>query len=140
MSVNIMIVDDSVTIRMMIKKALYISLGDELGQVYEANDGISALAQIADNNMDLLMIDLNMPRMNGVQLISRLKTNPKYSEIPIVVISTEGSEQRIKELEEMGISGYIRKPFRPEQIREILSNILEVCYESQSADDDGCDF
>jgi len=140
MSVDVMIVDDSVTIRLMIKKTLNISLGDELGKVYEAGDGISALAQLADHNVDLLMVDLNMPRMNGFQLISRMKTNSKYSDIPIIVISTEGNEGRIKELEELGISGYIRKPFRPEQIREILSNILEVCYEGQTADCDGCDF
>ncbi len=140
MSVNVLIVDDSVTIRLMIKKVLSISLGDVLGNVYEASDGISALSKIADNDITLMMVDLNMPRMNGMQLISRLKSNPKYSDIPIVVISTEGSEERIKELEELGISGYIRKPFRPEQIREILADILETCYEGQVVGDDGCDF
>ncbi len=140
MSVNVLIVDDSVTIRLMIKKVLMISLGDELGDVYEASDGISALSRIADNDISVMMVDLNMPRMNGMQLISRLKSNPKYSDIPIVVISTEGSEERIRELEELGIAGYIRKPFRPEQIRKVLSNILEICNECPTSSSDGCDF
>ncbi len=145
MSINVLLVDDSATIRLMIKKVLSISLGDALGNVYEAGDGISALSQLADNDITLMMIDLNMPRMNGMQLISRLKSNSKYSDIPIIVISTEGSEERIKELEELGIAGYVRKPFRPEQVRKVILNVVESYYgcqasNCQSGGDDGCDF
>lgn len=139
MSVKILIVDDSATIRMMIKKAVELSVPD-LGEVFEASDGISALAQLADHQVDLMMVDINMPRMNGMQLISRIKDSPKFADIPVIVISTEGSQDRIDELEQYGIAGYIRKPFRPEQLKEILSQILEISHECQTSVANGCDF
>ncbi len=139
MSVKILIVDDSATIRMMIKKAVGLSVPD-LEDVIEASDGISALAQLADHEVDIMLVDINMPRMNGMQLIARLKDSPRFADIPVVVISTEGSQERIQELEKYGVAGYIRKPFRPEQLKEVLSQILEISHECQTSLADGCDF
>jgi two-component system chemotaxis response regulator CheY len=139
MSIDILIVDDSITIRAMIKKALQLSLPD-LGQVYEAENGILALARLAEKEVGLIMTDLNMPRMDGLQLIEKIKRQPKLANIPIIVISTDGSTERLSELEQQGIRGYLRKPFRPEQLKQILSEILEPSYDHQTNNTDSSDF
>jgi two-component system chemotaxis response regulator CheY len=139
MSIDVLIVDDSLTIRAMIKKALQLSLPD-LGQVYEAENGILALARLAEKEVGLIMTDLNMPRMNGLQLIEKIKRQPKYANIPVIVISTDGSSERISELEQQGIRGYLRKPFRPEQLKQVLSEVLEMSYDHQTNNTNDCDF
>ncbi len=139
MSINVLIVDDSTTIRMMIKKILSISLPN-IDSIIEASDGIEALARLADHNIDIMMVDINMPKMDGVKLISRIKSSPKYADIPVIVISTEGSEERINELKNLGIKDFIRKPFKPEKLREVISGILEIENETVRANTEGCDF
>ncbi len=139
MSIDILVVDDSVTIRSMIIKALRLSV-PELGQVFEAENGISALARLTEKEVDAVLTDINMPRMDGLQLIGKMKNIPKLANIPIIVISTDGSQERIHELENRGISGYLHKPFRPEQLREVLSKVLEISYDSQTSDPGGSDF
>jgi two-component system chemotaxis response regulator CheY len=139
MSINILVVDDSVTIRTMIAKALRMSLPD-LGEIYEADNGISALARLVEKDIDAVLTDINMPRMDGIQLIGKIKSMPNLSGIPIVVISTDGSSERLKNLEGQGICGYLHKPFRPEQLKQILSHVLELKYDHQTSGSDQCDF
>ncbi len=136
MSRDVLIVDDSATMRQMIKKAM--SMADlDVGVLHEATNGIEALAVLADNQVGVMLVDINMPTMNGVQLLTRVKENASLAGIPIVIISTEGSQQRISELEDLGATGYIRKPFQPEKLRAILEPILGVT-ENATAQD--CDF
>ncbi|MBI4719465.1 MAG: response regulator [Planctomycetes bacterium] len=116
---NILIVDDSATIRAMVRRAIGMS-GLEVGEIYEAGNGIEALAQLADHRVAVLLVDINMPVMNGVQLIRRMKQCPALREIPIVIASTEGSAQRIEQLTKLGVNGYVRKPFQPEHLRDVL--------------------
>ncbi|MFA5864564.1 MAG: response regulator [Phycisphaerae bacterium] len=139
MSINVLIVDDSMTIRAMIKKALSLSI-PELGEVHEAENGIMALARLTQTSMDLVLTDINMPRMDGVQLIAKMKQIPKLAGIPVVVISTDGSTERIRDLETLGIRGYLHKPFRPEQLKEVLSHILEISHDDQVVQSGNCDF
>jgi two-component system, chemotaxis family, chemotaxis protein CheY len=139
MSIDILVVDDSVTIRAMIIKALRLSVPG-LGEVYEAENGIAALARLTEKDVDAVLTDINMPRMDGIQLIGKMKLIPRLARIPVVVISTDGSQERIAELESQGVSGYLRKPFRPEQLREVLSKILEISYDSQTSNSGGSDF
>ena len=103
MSIDILIVDDSITIRAMTKKALALSISD-LGQVYEAENGILALARLAEKKVDLIITDLNMPRMDGLQLIEKIKRQPNLADIPIIVVSTDGSTERLSELEHQGFA------------------------------------
>jgi len=124
MILNVLIVDDSATIRSMINKALSLCV-PQLGQVHEAADGIAALAVLADNKVDVVLMDVNMPRMNGLQLAKKLKEDPSTADLPVIVISTEGSDERLDELKEYDVAGYIRKPFRPEQLRKALHEALE---------------
>lgn len=125
MSRNVMIVDDSGTMRQMIRRALRMADLD-VGEVFEAGTGIEALAQLADHDVGLILLDINMPRMNGLQLLSRLKQHPRLHDIPIVIASTEGSDARRSQIAEIGAAGYLRKPFVPEQLRDVLRPLLGV--------------
>lgn len=132
---DILIVDDSATIRAMMKKTLRMC-GLEIGDIFEAGNGIEALARLADHEVAAMMVDINMPTMNGIQLLTRMKRNDRLKGIPIIIASTEGSQARIQQLEELGVAGYVRKPFQPEQIRDVLTPILGVPQNVAAADDD----
>lgn len=125
MSQNILLVDDSTTIRSMVKRTIQM-VGLNVGEIYEAGNGIEALAQLADHDVAVMLVDINMPTMNGIQLLTRIKQSDRLKHIPIVIASTEGSQQRIEQLMELGISGYVRKPFQPEQLRDVLTPLLGV--------------
>jgi two-component system, chemotaxis family, chemotaxis protein CheY len=139
MSINVLVVDDSMTIRMMVIKALRLSIGD-LGQVYEAQDGIDALSKLSEHVVDVILTDINMPKMDGVQFIAKIKTMENVANIPVVVLSTDGGQERLKDLEQLGIRGYLRKPFRPEELKLVLSKILEISYDCQTSGSVGGDF
>ncbi len=138
MSKNILIVDDSATIRSMVKRTVRM-IDLDVGEIYEASNGIEALAQLADHDVAVLVVDINMPTMDGIQLLTRMKDNDRLKHMPIVIASTEGSEQRIQQLNELGISGYVRKPFHPEQLREVLLPLLGVLQDAGSTDTDADD-
>ena len=133
MSQDVMIVDDSATIRQMVKKTLKLA-GLQVGDVFEASNGIEALAQLCDHQVAAMLVDINMPTMDGVQLLTRMQEHPTLREIPIVIVSTEGSQQRIRELEQIGAFGYVRKPFRPEQLRDVLKPLLGVKDDGRDTD------
>ena len=125
MSQDVLIVDDSATMRRMVERAIAMAALD-VGQVYEAATGIEALAQLAEHEVAVIVLDINMPTMNGIQLLTRMKQNQRLKDIPIVVASTEGSEERIVQMAKLGAFGYVRKPFRPEQLRDVLKPLLGV--------------
>jgi len=136
---NILIVDDSATIRSMMKKIIGM-IGLDVGEIYEASNGIQALAHLADHQIAVLLVDINMPTMNGIQLLERMKQNEQLKDIPIVIASTEGSQKRIEQLHELGVAGYVRKPFQPEQLRDVLIPLLGVTQNAGAEDgnlDDG---
>jgi two-component system, chemotaxis family, chemotaxis protein CheY len=123
MPANVLIVDDSATMRAMIRRTLGMC-GLDLGTVFEAANGIEALAQMASAHVDVVLLDINMPVMNGVQLVHRIRYDARLREIPLVIASTEGSATRIGELMAAGARGYLRKPFRPEQLRDVLAPLI----------------
>ncbi len=127
MAYNVLIVDDSNTMRKVIIKALKLS-GFDLGDCREAGNGQEALTVLESHWVDLILTDLNMPVMNGWELVHHLKGNTSYAQIPVVLITTEGSETRLRELFELGIKDYIQKPFHPETLRDVLTGILEKPY------------
>ncbi len=141
MGKDILVVDDSATIRAMIKRTVRM-IDLDVGEIHEASNGIEALAQLADHEIAVLVVDINMPTMDGIQLLSRMKQSDRLKHMPIVIASTEGSEKRIQQLNEMGIAGYVRKPFQPEQLREVLLPLLGVLQnagttDTESDSDDG---
>ena len=127
MAYTILVVDDSKTVRRMIARAISLS-GLAVNQVHDAEDGRQGLAAVREHWVDLVVTDINMPQMNGIELVRALRGDELTRNLPVVVVSTEGSEQRIHELEELGIQGYLRKPFTPEGIKAAVESALEMAH------------
>ena len=122
---KILIVDDSAITRMILKKT--ISMAEiPVQQYYEADNGIKALDILGDHSVDLVLADINMPQMNGMEMAAAILANPTTSDVPVVIISTHTEDSRINELRSQGVKAYIRKPFTPEIIRDVLSEILQL--------------
>lgn len=123
MAYNILVVDDSETVRAVIAKSLAIS-GVAVGTLYQAENGVKALETLRREWVDLVLADINMPVMGGVRLVEEMKADEALRGTPVVIISTEGSATRIAELKEKGISGFLRKPFAPEELKKIVDALL----------------
>ncbi len=123
MAYKILIVEDSSTARKVIKKTIGLS-GLPVAEILQAENGKKALEVLNDSWVDLILTDLNMPEMSGMELVDHLKGDEFLNSIPVVIVSTEGSQERIDQLNQKGICGFLRKPFQPEQIKEIINNIL----------------
>ena len=124
MAYNILIVDDSQTMRKVILKAVALS-GFDLGECWEAGDGREAIEILANHWVDLILTDLHMPGMNGLEMLKEIQKDEIHRQVPIVLITTEGSEKRIQEALSLGVKGYLQKPFHPEAVRDILTRIME---------------
>ena len=122
MAINVLIVDDSAVMRAMILKTMRMSVLP-LGEIHQASNGQEGLAALEENWIDLVLLDINMPVMNGEEMMESMQKNPDLREIPTIVISTEGSETRIKRLQAKG-ARFIRKPFSPEIIRDTVKELL----------------
>jgi two-component system chemotaxis response regulator CheY len=125
MAYKILIVDDSVLTRAAIKRIINM-IDVDVETVYEAGNGAEALEVLDVHEVDLVLADLNMPKMNGLELVHKMKSEQCYATIPVVVVSTESSTTRIEGLLEEGIKGYLHKPFQPEQFRSIIAESLGV--------------
>ncbi|MGB5987412.1 MAG: response regulator [Desulfobacterales bacterium] len=122
MAINVLVTDDSGVMRSMIIKSMGMC-GMKLGEVYQAANGQEGLAQLAGNWIDLVFVDINMPVMNGEEMIERMKAQDATADIPIIVISTEGSQTRIEALAQRGVK-FIHKPFTPEKLRDIVAETI----------------
>lgn len=123
MSFRVLIVDDSPIIRAVLIKTIGMANID-VSDIFEAANGLEALKILSEHWIDLVCADLNMPQMNGVELVKRMAEDNLLGSIPVVIISSEHSQARIEELKQRGIRAFLRKPFRPEQFREIISTVL----------------
>lgn len=119
---NVLVVDDSSTMRAMLRKILHLS-GVIVGNYFEAGNGQEALAVLEQQWVDLILMDLNMPVMGGLEMIERVRSNPEMADIPIIVVSSESSQTRIDDLESKGVK-FIHKPFRPETARDLIVQLL----------------
>jgi two-component system chemotaxis response regulator CheY len=93
--------------------------------IYEAGDGQEALEVLKSKRVDLVLSDINMPKMDGIQLLAAIRGTPQWSAVPVVMITTEGGETKVGEAVRLGAAGYVRKPFTADQIKEKLTGILE---------------
>jgi two-component system chemotaxis response regulator CheY len=123
MGFNILIVDDSSSIRRLLKKVLELS-GIELGEVLEASNGLEALDVLKREWVDFILCDIHMPKMDGIQFLRELKRDEVLSRIPVIMVSTEGREEIVQEVKALGIRAYVKKPFSPEEIREVIENLI----------------
>jgi two-component system chemotaxis response regulator CheY len=120
---TIMIVDDSETIRAVLERSLAMTKLP-IDSVIHAVNGKDALEKLKQVWVDIVFSDIHMPEMDGIALVAAMQAHPELREIPIVIVSTEGSSTRIEELKRKGIKGYLRKPFTPEKIRDVIIQTL----------------
>ena len=123
MALDVLIVDDSAAIRKILQRVLR-QTDVPLGEVLEAGDGREALEALKSKKVGLILSDINMPNMDGLQLLSQLKANAELQSVPVVMITTEGSQQKVMEAVQLGAAGYVRKPFTADQIQEKLSGLI----------------
>ncbi|HWF02791.1 MAG TPA: response regulator [Candidatus Angelobacter sp.] len=112
-----LIVDDSSVMRKIVERSLR-QAGIELSEVMEAGSGVEALAALQNKKPDLILSDINMPAMNGLEFVKKLQEVAGMKDVPVVMITTEASEAHVVEALSYGAKGYIRKPFTPEQVKE----------------------
>lgn len=123
MGLDLLVVDDSPVTRKMVRRAIGLC-GIEVSEVQEAGNGAEALEKLAAHRFDLVLADINMPVMNGVELVERMARDPDLASIPVVIVATPMSQQRVDHLLDTGARAYIAKPFRPEALRDVLAQIL----------------
>lgn len=124
MGFNILVVDDSAVMRSVIIKTLRIS-GMPLGEIYQAGNGAEALQVLEDNWVDVALVDINMPVMDGEEMIRRVRDNPDTEDLEMVVVSTESSDTRIESLRRKNVE-FVHKPFTPEKLRETIFKLTGV--------------
>lgn len=126
MELNVLIVDDSSVTRAMIIKTLKMT-GLSLGEIYQAGNGREGLDLLEEQEINLAIIDINMPVMDGEEMIMTLRNNPKWESLPVIVISTEGSQTRIERFHRYGAQ-FIHKPFSPETVCKTIENFMGKRY------------
>lgn len=127
MAFNILIVDDSKVVRSIIAKTLRMG-SLPLGELHFAGNGKEALDMIERHWVDLIFADINMPVMNGVEMIEKLAQNGVTKTVPVIIVSTEGSTTRIEDLKSKGVTAYVRKPFQPEEFNRVVNDVLGVSH------------
>lgn len=125
MGMNLLVIDDSAIVRKVMKKTISLS-NVEVDETFEAADGLLGIEQLKTNKVDLIFLDINMPNMNGIEFLEHIRQVDEFQQIPVVVISTEGSNDRIQKLEELGITAFLRKPVTAEQIAELVNSLMEA--------------
>jgi len=123
MAINVLVVDDSEIVRQVIAKTLQLA-GVPVNQLFMAGNGKEALEILAENWIDLVFSDINMPVMTGIELIEEMHKDEILKTVPVIVVSTEGSVTRMEELRAKGVSAYVRKPFTPETLRKVVEEVL----------------
>ena len=125
MAFHIIIVDDSPAMRAFISRIVDVS-GLAVGQCLEASDGLEALDLLRTHWVDIILTDINMPTMDGEQFVRKLQDDDLLRTIPVLVVSTDGSEQRVERMMSLGAAGYVKKPFSPEALRKRMEELLGV--------------
>ncbi len=133
MAYNILIVDDSAIVRKVVGRAVRMT-GEDIGEIFEAANGREAIDILDAQWVDLMFADLNMPVMNGVEMVEEMERQGKLKETPVVIVSTDRSEMRMRELKARGVREYLNKPFTPEGIRDIMTRLLGRTPEKTTTD------
>ena len=115
--IDVLIVDDSSVMRKIVERALR-QADLELNTVYEAGNGVEGLDLLSSRSVQLVLSDINMPSMDGLEFLRQMRSRNLASGVPVVMITTESSEEHVKQAIQAGAQGYIRKPFTPEQVKE----------------------
>jgi two-component system chemotaxis response regulator CheY len=133
-TLDVLIVDDSTAIRKILHRVLR-QMDLPLGAIYEAGDGREAVDILKSHQIGLVLSDMNMPHMDGLQLLIHIKEMAHMKEVPIIMITTEGRQGKVMEAVRLGATGYVRKPFTADQIKEkviVVLNSGPTCRERPS--------
>jgi two-component system chemotaxis response regulator CheY len=120
---KVLIVDDSPLTRRMLTRALSLT-GLPIESVHEAGDGASALAQMREHWIDLVLSDLHMPEMNGLEMVREMSRDGLTAQIPVVIVSSNRSKRHADELAALGARAYVHKPVQPEALGRVLRQVL----------------
>lgn len=123
MPLDVLIVDDSAAIRKILQRVLQ-QANLPLGRIVEAADGREAMEALKTQKVGLILSDINMPNMDGLQMLGQLKADDQWKHVPVIMISTEGSQTKVMEAVQLGARGFVRKPFTAEQIKEKLATVI----------------
>ena len=123
MPLDVLIVDDSAAIRKILHRVL-VQTELPLGKVLEANDGRQALDTLGKNPVGLILSDINMPNMDGIEMLGKLKASDEFKTVPIIMVTTGSSKDKVLQALDLGASGFVCKPFTPEQMKEKLSGLI----------------
>ena len=123
MNLNVLIVDDSSVMRKMVRRALDMA-AVPIREVHEAGNGSDALSVLANQWIDVVFADIHMPVMNGVEMVEAMADKGMLVHTPVVIVSSDRSEERVERLGQLGVLAYLYKPFKPEQIRDVLREVL----------------
>ena len=122
MPLDVLIVDDSAAIRKILQRVL-AQTDVPINRILEAGDGKEALDLLKTEKVNLVLSDINMPNMDGLQFLTEVRANEGLKDLPVLMITTEGSQAKVMEAAQLGATGYVRKPFTAEQIKEKLAAI-----------------
>ncbi len=123
---KVLLVDDSAVMRKIIQRNIK-ETGLVVDEFVEAGDGNQALDKVNDNgDLDLILLDWNMPNMSGIEFVKTLRSLNLSKRIPVVMVTTEGSDAKVSEAKESGADGYLTKPFTKDQLRDTLGDYLMV--------------
>lgn len=128
MAISVLIVDDSAVMRTFIRRVLEMS-GLETGLCLEAANGAEALHLLDQHWVDVVLSDINMPVMSGEEMMRRLHASAVLESLPVIVVSTDSTEARMRQMIELGARGYVKKPFQPEELRSEIERVLGVVRE-----------
>jgi two-component system chemotaxis response regulator CheY len=120
---NVLIVDDSSTMRKIVRRTLG-QAGINADNILEAGDGSEALSMVSNHSVDLILCDINMPNMNGLEFLDKLVNLEPAKSIPVVMITTEGCENVVETAKTKGAKGFIKKPFTSEQAEQIIRQVV----------------
>ena len=123
MALDVLIVDDSAAIRKILHRVL-VQAEVPLGKVHEASDGAEALEKLKTEKVGLILSDINMPNMDGIEFLTRLKADEAFKSVPVLMVTTEGSQAKVMQALELGAAGYVKKPFTADQIKEKLRGLI----------------
>ena len=130
MAYNVLIVDDSPAMRSFVRRVLELS-GLDVGSCLEAGNGQEALNLLRDAWVDVVLTDINMPTMDGEQFVRLLEADEALRSIPVLVVSTDRTDGRVRQMMTLGAKGYVTKPFLPETLREEMERVLGVTHASR---------